>query len=160
MAVRGQSRFPAAGSTAPVSSVGTVGGQQPHQHFKFACVPRQFCPEDPPARHSWALAMGASHAVFCPVQGDSHHHIPLAPVTPPCSLAHRTHAAATTLGASWLQNRASRALPWTLGHLLCPGQLSQHKRNTVGCRSHAQLCRNHHCIQVPKEPALRWSATA
>lgn len=112
MAVRGQSRFPAAGSTAPISSVGTVGGQQPCQHFKFACVPRQFCPEDPPARHSWALAMGAPHAVFCPVQGDSHHHIPLAPVTPPCSLAHHTHAAATTLGASWLQNGASGALPW------------------------------------------------
>lgn len=156
MAVKGPSKFPAAGSTAPLSSMGTVGGQQPH--LGFACAPRQLCPEDPPA-HSWASSLGTPHAVFCPEQGDSHHCIPLAPVTPPCSLAHRTHTVATALGASWPQNPASVALPWALGLLLCPSQLSQHECSTVGCRSHAQLCRNHQCIQMPEEPALCQSAT-
>lgn len=36
--------------------------------------------------HPWVHPSAAS----CPEQGDSHHHVPLACVTPPCSLAHRT----------------------------------------------------------------------
>lgn len=115
-----QSRFPAAGSTAPLSSMGTVGEYQPHHHLGSACAPRQHCLRTPPAHHSWALSVGAPHALFSPVQGDNHHYIPLAPVSPACSLAHGTHTAATAFGASWLQNRASvtllgrgaPALPW------------------------------------------------
>lgn len=106
----------------------------------------------PPAHHSWALSMGAPHAVFCPVQDDSHHYIPLAPATPLCSLAHRTHRAATAFGISWLQNGASVALLGPEAPAL------PHKCNAMGCRSHTHLCRNHQCTQVPKGPALCQSA--
>lgn len=144
-----QSRFPAAGSTAPLSSLGTVGGHQPHHHLGSACAPRQLCPEDPTAGpYPWVHPMQFS--AQCRVTAITTFHWYLSPHpaawhTIPTQLPLHLEHLGYQMEPAWLC--------WALGHLLCPGQLSQHKCSTVGCRSHT------HCIQVPKEPALCQSAT-
>lgn len=69
LAVKGQSRFPAAGSTASLSTLGTVGGHQPQHHLRFACALRQLCPEDPISPSLLGLIHGCTPRSFLPSAG-------------------------------------------------------------------------------------------
>lgn len=152
LAVKGRSRFPAAGSTAPLSSTGTAGGPSglPH-HIGFACAPGQLCPKDATSLSQLGYTHGCAPAepsARCRVTATTMSHWHLSP-----------HPVAWHAVPAWplphLEHLCYRLEPpW-----LCPGQQSQHECSTMTHGSRTLPCRNRHRIQVPKGPAQRHHAT-
>lgn len=117
LAVKGGFGFPAVGSTAPLSSMGTMGGPSSLPPPPRVCLcPRMALPRGchqpvPAGLHPWVHPSTA----FCPVQGDSHHHVLLASVIPACSLTrysglyphghYRTYSISAT---GWSQHGSAR----------------------------------------------------
>lgn len=152
-AVKGRFGFPAARSTTPLSSTGTMGGPSslPY-HLGFACAPGQHCPK------------GATS----PSQpGCTHGCTPVQPSA-------RCRAPATTMSPGHLPSHPAAwhaVPPWPLPHSehlccrleparLCPGQQSQREHSTTMCRRRTEPCRKRHLIQVPRgrcpAPPCRW----
>lgn len=130
-----------------------MGGPSSVPHLLgWACAPGRLCPKD-------ATSLSQLSTAICLMQAGSHHHVPLASVTPPHSPARCTRSVTTALGAALLQAGASVALPRALAHTSCPRQQSQRKGSTVMCRSHTWPRRNRHHIPLPKGPAQHRGAT-